>query len=176
MHRIPDQCKVSFGKGERCPYFEGWCQKREDAQEENEDGGEEQTDLRTCLEFLRCCNTSLDILKDAGFESAMRYMAKHAMDLALVSIMEQQTVKRNSLILFCLSMFEIEHGKRLSFVSFAFLKELILMQSQINIHSTSVLVGTNHLIIKLCLPCLKFVCSLSEIYLQYLGIFFKHQQ
>lgn len=117
IQRIPDQCMVSFAKGERCPYFEGWFQKRDDMQEENgEPEDMNQTDLRTSLEFLRCCNTSLDILKDAGFESAMRYLAKHCMDLALVSIMSHLIIVQTLLILFDLSALPFGCSERFVFV------------------------------------------------------------
>lgn len=87
---MPLNCMVDFAKGERSAFFESWSKPSEDLlEEENEKDDVGLTDIVVCLEFLRCCNVSLDILKDAGFESAIKYLAKNSESLAMVSCSPQ---------------------------------------------------------------------------------------
>lgn len=74
-------------KGINSSFFENWTKTTLENVEKNSPDMPyyQRVDIMTSCELLRCCNNSLDLLKDAGFESSLKYLAKKCTELSQVS-------------------------------------------------------------------------------------------
>ncbi|GMH37540.1 hypothetical protein BSKO_05413 [Bryopsis sp. KO-2023] len=84
VRKLQESCMVDFACGRTSTFFESWVRTCGESVEANKSLKEfEKIDLVASFHLIRCCNTALDLLTDAGFESAMRYLAKKTTELSL---------------------------------------------------------------------------------------------
>ncbi|GMH38264.1 hypothetical protein BSKO_06148 [Bryopsis sp. KO-2023] len=80
---VPETCKPDMCKGVHSSFFENWAKTTGEQLEKNYNLSYfKRRDIMCSCELIRCCNNSLDLLKDGGFESSLKYLAKKCTELS----------------------------------------------------------------------------------------------
>lgn len=83
--KASDQTLTDFGLGVMSSHFENWSKLSSEEISKNKDLTQaERTDILSSIELLRACNTSLDLINDTGFESALKVLSQKILDIGSI--------------------------------------------------------------------------------------------
>lgn len=87
--KLSESCTNDMAKGILSSFFENWAKGTVESIQLSESLTEfEKNDIICSIELLRACNTSLDLVIDAGFESGVRFLSNKICTIAKVRIFD----------------------------------------------------------------------------------------